>query len=389
MEVSEPGAARRAWLAVPFLAGGSSIASLLGYFYGWFPLAVGVATLLLPGIASIAVFVWLARRGGQRALADRVLAGLFAGGFATLAYDACRIPLVHSGLPIFKAISYFGTLLVGGVGVTPAAQLAGWTYHYSNGIGFALMYTALFARGRLWTAVLWGAALEGAMLLTPYAEVFGYTRGHEFVAITLGAHAFYGAGLWAGLRLWRVRGRLRPRSLLAGFVLPALGVAGIGADFHRAHGGALPPAPPSRMGPHLYTTWNVLEVDRVITLWLLARFEDPEAEFSLLPPFTKTPYGIPIDVPESRIRRSTTASAAEVALEAYGLRDDPHLAHLGDVATYFEIRRWGLRPAGMEIGDELLDVADACTRPDDTCLGALFDRLDTWYEVQQRPPSGR
>ena len=39
--------------------------------------------------------------------------------------------------PSFKAISYFGTLIVGSAAVTPEAEVAGWAYHYSNGIGFA------------------------------------------------------------------------------------------------------------------------------------------------------------------------------------------------------------------------------------------------------------
>lgn len=384
MSADRLGIARDPWLLLPFFAGATSIASLLGYFYGVFSMRAGVAFVLLPGIALAVAFVVGARRRGRPDLADRALAGVFAGGFATLAYDVCRIPLVHAGLPIFKAISYFGTLIVGTTDVTAEAEIAGWAYHYSNGIGFGLMYAALFARERLWTAVVWGTVLEGAMLLTPYAEVFGYTRGREFFAITLGAHFVYGLGLWAGLRLWRAPW-LRPSlaKVVAGFALPALGVALVGADFHRVHGAALPAAPPARMGPHLYTTWNVLEVDRVITLWLLRRFRDPEAHFALLPPFTKTPYGIPLDVPESEIRRSGGASAAEVAIERFGLASDARLTRLGGVATFFEVHPWTQPPPDAEIGRELIEAADTCgSAPTSGCLEGLFERLDAWYEEQ-------
>jgi hypothetical protein len=376
------GIATDPWLAIPFAAGATSIASLLGYFYGLFTMTAGVAWVLVPGIVAAAAFTVVMRRRGRADLADRVAAGVFAGGFATLAYDVCRIPLVHSGLPIFKAISYFGTLIVGTSEVTTGAELAGWAYHYSNGIGFAVMYAALFARERLWTAVVWGTVLELAMLATPYAEVFGYTRGRPFLAITLGAHFVYGIGLWAGLRLW-YGGWLRPSfaKIAAGFLLPALGVGLVGADFHRLHAEKLPPAPPLEMGPHLYTTWNVLEVDRVVMLWLIRRFHDPDAKFALLPPFTMTPYGIPVDVPEADLRRTGALGAADVAIDRFGLRGDAALANLGAIATFYEITPWATPPPDSEIGIELRDGADACgDHPGVECLEKLFARLDRWYE---------
>ena len=51
------------------------------------------------------------------------------------------------------------------------------------------------------------------MLLTPYAEVFGYQRDGRFMAITIGSHAVYGFVLWLGLRYY---GRLgHGQSILA------------------------------------------------------------------------------------------------------------------------------------------------------------------------------
>lgn len=381
--------AQEPWLLVPFVAGASSIASLLGYFYGLFSMRAATAAVLLPGIALGAAFVLGARHLGREDLADRVLAGVFAGGLATLAYDVCRLPLVHAGLPIFKAISYFGTLVLGSTSVTAATELVGWAYHYSNGVGFAVMYVSLFARDRLATAIAWGTTLEAAMLLTPYAEVFGYTRGREFLVITLGAHVVYGIGLWGGLRLWRWgRPRAKRASLRAGFVLPALGVALVGADFHRAHADTLPQAPPPRLGRDLYATWNVLEVDRVITLWMVKRFANPAAEFALLPPFTQAPYGIPIDVPEAEIRRSGGASAAEVALDRLGLGGDHGLEELAAVATFYEIHPWSAAPPHAQgIGVDLREGGLACGRePDGRCLDGLFALLDAWYAGRRSAP---
>ena len=213
-----------------------------------------------------------------------LLSGVWAGLLATFAYDIVRVPMAHAGLPVFKAISYFGTVLLGQPTPTFASEVLGWSYHISNGVGFAVMYAALVRVPRLWTAVAWGLFLEAAMLVTPYAEVFGYKVGSQFLAITIGGHVCYGLGLYAGLRLWNARiarsepGRSwlrRPGLASFGALLPLAGIDGIGADFHRLHTAGLPASPPAELGPHLYTTWDALEVDRVTAMWVLKRYLDP------------------------------------------------------------------------------------------------------------------
>src|SRR4030095_8454007 len=76
-----------------------------------------------------------------------------------------------------------------------AAQLLGWTYHFSNGITFGMMYTAMIGDGTRrswWWAALFATGLELAMLLTPYPRVFAIQVTPQFVAITLAAHALLG-----------------------------------------------------------------------------------------------------------------------------------------------------------------------------------------------------
>src|SRR5262249_34448175 len=140
-----------------------------------------------------------------------ILEGLWAGALATVVYDVVRIPIVHAGVPVFKAISYFGTVFLNQERPTLASEVVGWAYHLSNGVSFGLMYTAIAQRRRVWTAVAWGMLLEVMMLLTPYAEIFGYQRDARFLAITLSSHAAYGLTLWGGLQYFtfmRVRGQL-------------------------------------------------------------------------------------------------------------------------------------------------------------------------------------
>ena len=376
-----------AWL--PFAFGAASIGSLLLYFYGFASMSTGTLWLLLPSLPGLVVFLHWARRRRKTEISERVMAGLWAGAFATLFYDVVRVPISSSGVPVFKAISYFGTLLLGQTSPTLASEVAGWSYHLCNGIGFGLMYAVFVARPRLWSAVAWGVTLEAAMLLTPYAEVFGYRLSPQFIAISLGAHIVYGAALWAGLRVWEKTetdpNRMRRLLLLA--LLPPLGIGTVAWDFHDRHAASIPPSPPVYVGPHLYVTWNALEPDRVATLWVLRRFVDPEARFHFVEPFSHTPLGQPVDMPEAEIRRSGTLSATEVLLSDLDLLDHPKLAQLAEMTHLFEIARWRLpsRPLAFGLGNGLVAAVGTCPPGDvHACVERGFRFLDDWYEVSPR-----
>jgi hypothetical protein len=374
-----------AW--VPFVLGAASVASLLLYFYGVAGMPAATGWLLLPSFPILGFFLtWTRRRDAE--LRERVLAGLWAGALATLFYDLVRVPISASGVPVFKAISYFGTLLLGQTSPTLGSELAGWSYHLCNGIGFGLMYAVLVARPRLWSAMVWGVTLEVAMLLTPYAEVFGYRLSPQFVAISLGAHLVYGAALWAGLRSWE---RLRDDSqrtakLLSVALLPLLGIGAVAWDFHDRHAATIPPSPPAYVGKHLYVTWNVLEPDRLAVLWVLRRFVDPAARFHFVEPFSHSSVGQSVDMPEAEIRRSGARSATEVLLAERNLLEDDKLASLAEMTHLFEIARWKLpsRPRAFTLGEDLKAAAGDCPARDVLpCVERGLAFLDRWYDAKR------
>src|SRR5882724_7225351 len=360
-EVTAPGpfsggfpALRNPLLLVPALIGLSSVGTLLLYFFGVAELSYTVRLVLVPAtLLLVALTVW-ARRTGRDELYDRITAGLWAGAVATLAYDAVRVPIAHSGVPVFRAISYFGTVFLGQTSPTLPSELVGWTYHLSNGIGFGLAYAAVVKRPRWWTAVIWGVTLEFSMLYTPYAEVFGYQRSWTFFSITMGAHVVYGLGLWAALRYWttgRTLGSSRRQSrlvLATTSALVALGIGGIAADSHARAAPTMPPSPPSYLGKHLYTTWDTMEPDRLAAMWIMQRFVDPQARFYFVRPFSPetgmyvmkgrvSPFGTLFDVPEAEIRRTGMLAATEVLVEKYGLGKDPRLAVMARLGHAAEI----------------------------------------------------
>jgi hypothetical protein len=375
-------------LLVPFALGASSIATLLLYFYGVTEMAFAVWALLVPAAILLALIALWAKRTNRTELFTRIAAGLWAGGFATLAYDLVRVPIAMSGVPVFKGISYFGTVILGQGSSTWGSEVVGWGYHLSNGIGFALMYATLLGKPRLWTAVLWGLFLEFAMLLTPYAEVFGYKVSREFLGITMASHATYGATLWAALRYYWMgeEGFSGPRfswlKVGALFAVVPFGIGCVAADFHARHASTIPPSPPKYLGPHLYVTWNVPEPDRFAVMWVFRRFSDPSARFHFIEPFSQASYGTPFDTPEAELRRSATGSATEVLIALLDTESDEKLALLGRVGHIYEISPWmrPTDPTAYGLGQQIVDAGDCGERLTSACVARAFEYLDRWYE---------
>lgn len=365
-----------------FLCGSLSVGSLLLYFYGAVRFASGaVALLVLETIGLIAIMI-IAQRTGAWDVRHRLIAGLWAGAIATLAYDAVRVPISREGIPVFQAISYFGTLLAGLEVPNVSSDSLGWLYHLSNGVSFGLMYTMLAPRPSVVTAVVWGLGLEGAMLLTPYAEVFSYRRDVKFLAITIGAHACYGAALWLAWRHWQSRTR-SPKTVGGGMVAVGLGLTLIAADFHRVHAAGLSSSPPQSLEPGLYVTWDVPEPDRVAAMWMLKRFSNPNARFYFIPPFRSLTYGTPFDVPEAEIRRAGRLSATEVLLERLNTAGDERLALLARTAHFSEVTPWMMpsdhAAAELEHRVRATAIARCGEKLRPSCVDDVFATLDAWY----------
>lgn len=370
-----------------FAIGSLSIASLLLYFFGvstFVMLSTVLISVEFAGLVALTLYAW--RRNWTEAT-RLLLGGLWAGCLATLAYDIVRIPIIHSGIPVFKAISYFGTVLLEVEHPTPTSELLGWTYHFSNGVSFALMYVALAASPGPITAVLWGLLLEGAMLLTPYAEVFGYQRDARFMAITIGSHAVYGYALWLGLRSFGAGGKLLdPRWIAVGLLAVPIGLSATAVDFNARFAPRIPKSPPPYIGPHLYTVWNVPEPDRVAVIWTMKRFVDRDAVFQFIEPFEKTKFGKPFDMPEASVRRSGTQSATQILVAEQNL-EDAKVGALARMTGLTEVTPWMLAsdPDAGALAERLRRTADAnCgKRLSAACLPAVLNDLDAWYQLER------
>jgi hypothetical protein len=197
---------------VVFMLAATSIWCLLVEFYGLCTMRGFTFWILIPAAAILIALAVMDRIKGDRLLWQGVLIGAVAGFFAAVAYDVFRLPFVFSRewhltsvvppMNLFKVFPRFGAMILGQpveqASYSLAAHLIGWIYHFSNGITFGVMYTALIGDGRRrswWWAVLMAVVLELAMLFTPYTRFFSIPLTGFFVAVTLTAHIVFGVGM--------------------------------------------------------------------------------------------------------------------------------------------------------------------------------------------------
>ena len=216
---------------VVFALASSSIACLLADFYKLCPMDVFTLFIFLPALIVLGAIAVLDRRNGDGHVWRAVVIGLVSGLVAAVAYDVFRLPFVFARewgltavvppMPLFKVFPRFGAMVLGQPVEQPtytlAAQIVGWTYHFSNGATFGVMYLALIgdARRHHWSwAVLFAVGIELGMLLTPYAAAFGIPLNARFVIVTVAAHAIFGVTLGFAVRAfsrnWAPRGPAVP-----------------------------------------------------------------------------------------------------------------------------------------------------------------------------------
>ncbi|MDB6065112.1 MAG: hypothetical protein JWR26_1320 [Pedosphaera sp.] len=211
------------WRCVIFLLAATSIACLLTEFYGLCPMQQFTLAIFVPALAVLGIITAIDGIRGDRQMFRAVLIGTVAGLMATISYDVFRLPFVFArewnltsvvpAMNLFKVFPRFGAMILGQpleqAHYSLPAQLVGWTYHFSNGITFGIMYVAMIGniakRNCTW-AVVMAAGLELGMLFTPYPNVFGIPLSARFVVVTLMAHGIFGVAM--GLTALRLSKRV-------------------------------------------------------------------------------------------------------------------------------------------------------------------------------------
>jgi hypothetical protein len=210
-----------------FLLASTSIFCLLADFYGLCSMHLATKYVLLPAVIILGAIALADRFWGDHRSWYGILIGILAGLAAAVAYDVFRLPFVFAKawgiegivphMDLFKVFPRFGAMFLNEAVEQPTYRLltrvVGWTYHFSNGATFGVMFVAAVGQvgKKSWKwAVLMAVGLEAAMLATPYTRAFGIPLTPRFVIVTLIAHLIFGIAMAAvGLGLaTRWSGRL-------------------------------------------------------------------------------------------------------------------------------------------------------------------------------------
>ncbi len=164
---------------------------------GKIPMTFTVSFVVLPSII-ILVSAVLYYKNHQKFqwFNDLIIQGGKWGLLATLFYDAIR-PLLklifRFDFNPYRAMPIFGELITGLPQTDSLAILAGWLYHFWNGISFGMMFALLAPKGGMVKGFIWSMALQALMM---------WVYPH-FLAIRLADPGFLMTGL-VGHGLWGV-----------------------------------------------------------------------------------------------------------------------------------------------------------------------------------------
>ncbi|MEZ0275442.1 MAG: hypothetical protein ACAH88_11105 [Roseimicrobium sp.] len=182
-------------MAAFWLACFSSIALLLGHLYSVAAMNRLFWLLALPCAVIMLVALRFAASRRDHDFMLRFWTGAIGGILGTIGYDIVRIPLHHAGLNPFAPIRFYGVWITGSDHSTSLTDLAGFVYHFSNGITFGWIYSFLLLRWHWLWAVLWALLLESVAVFCVFGEVFAIRKAYGVLGVAYAAHLFYGAPL--------------------------------------------------------------------------------------------------------------------------------------------------------------------------------------------------
>lgn len=174
-----------------------SLVALVSHLFGLLPMVFFLTYFGVPSLLLIFLLVVWARQVEAALFLNCLSVGLAGGFVGTLLYDAVRYLMRSAAIfnyDGFKAIYIFGMWISGRPVDSAAAAVAGWTYHFWNGLSFGIFYTLTVGRRHWLWGVGYGLVMELFMLgLFPmFVQV---SDRFDFIALSLIGHMFYGAGL--------------------------------------------------------------------------------------------------------------------------------------------------------------------------------------------------
>ncbi len=175
---------------------------------GYATLSTLALTVLIPSAILLLAALAAARWRRQRRLVNRVVAGGVAGGLATIGLEIVRSAGFHLGQMPGSLPQLLGVLLLNRFMLGPSiwSNIAGWSYHYWNGITFGVVFAVVLGRKPLGVALGYGVFMALGFLVSPAVSAMGIgfmgTHLPGMPVTVLLAHLVYATILWRLTRRW-------------------------------------------------------------------------------------------------------------------------------------------------------------------------------------------
>ena len=174
-----------------------SLAALVVHVLGLLPMPFFLQFFAIPAFLLLLALAAWAKWVKATLFLNGLWVGAWGGLLATLVYDGIRllINLTHLfGYSGFVPILLFGSWITGQPTTSTAAAVAGWTYHYWNGVSFGILYALLVGKRHWLFGVLYGVVMECCMLGL-FPMFLKVDNRLDFIAVSMIGHVFYGAVL--------------------------------------------------------------------------------------------------------------------------------------------------------------------------------------------------
>ena len=127
----------------------------------------------------------------------------------------------------------------------------------------------------------------------------------------------------------------------------------------------------------LYVSWDVMEFDKCVAVWLITRFIDPDAEFEFVPQNTDIIEGVAFDVPGADWSRKHLKCTSMCIAESIGL-EDPAARRIVDIAGKVELNFWQLEswPDAYECFSQVKEIM--AETPD---LAECFQKTNLYFDA--------
>jgi hypothetical protein len=176
-----------------------SLAALVAHVFGVIAMPYSLTFVGVPSVLLLFALAALGRRLQADVFLNCLVVGLIGGFAATAAYDLSRLALRLGGVFQYDgltAIYIFGSWITGTPTTTVASAVAGWIYHFWNGLSFGVFYTLTFGRAHWLYGVAYGTVME-LMMLGLFPFFVRVSNQFDFIALSMAGHLVYGAVLGA------------------------------------------------------------------------------------------------------------------------------------------------------------------------------------------------